>query len=42
VAMGDRDAVVSRFQVVAEYMKEFASWAKKQSDAILDDLVRHG
>lgn len=42
VAMGDRDAVVSRFRVVAEFMKDFASWAKKQSDAILDDLVRHG
>lgn len=42
VAMGDRDAVVARFRVVAEFMKDFASWAKKQSDAILDDLVRHG
>ena len=42
VAMKDRDSVVKRFREVAEYMKEFASWAKKQSDAILDDLVRHG
>lgn len=42
VAMADREAVVKRFRVVAEYMKDFASWAKKQSDAILDDLVRHG
>lgn len=42
VAMGDRETVVKRFREVAEFMKEFASWAKKQSDAILDDLVRHG
>jgi chorismate mutase/prephenate dehydrogenase len=42
VAMSDRDAVVDRFRQVADYMKEFATWAKKQSDAILDDLVRHG
>jgi len=42
VAMGDRDSVVNRFRQVADYMKDFATWAKKQSDAILDDLVRHG
>jgi chorismate mutase/prephenate dehydrogenase len=42
VAMADRDSVVKRFRQVAEYMKDFATWAKKQSDAILDDLVRHG
>lgn len=42
VAMADRDSVVKRFRQVAEYMKDFAAWAKKQSDAILDDLVRHG
>lgn len=42
VAMSDRETVVRRFQQVAEYMKDFAAWAKKQSDAILDDLVRHG
>jgi chorismate mutase/prephenate dehydrogenase len=42
VAMKDREAVVRRFQHVAEFMKDFAAWAKKQSDAILDDLVRHG
>ncbi|AKU95792.1 Prephenate and/or arogenate dehydrogenase [Labilithrix luteola] len=42
VAMGDRESVVKRFREVAEFMKDFASWAKKQSDAILDDLVRHG
>lgn len=42
VAMGDRTTVVNRFRQVAEFMKDFAAWAKKQSDAILDDLVRHG
>lgn len=42
VAMSDRETVVKRFRQVADYMKDFASWAKKQSDAILDDLVRHG
>ena len=42
VAMSDRDSVVKRFRQVADYMKDFSAWAKKQSDAILDDLVRHG
>lgn len=42
VARGDRDAVVRRFAEVAAFMKDFAAWAKKQSDTILDDLVRHG
>ncbi len=42
VAMSDRETVVRRFQQVAEFMKDFAAWAKTQSDAILDDLVRHG
>lgn len=42
VAMGDRETVVARFRQVAVFMKDFAAWAKKQSDAILDDLVRHG
>ncbi|GAC1352009.1 MAG: bifunctional chorismate mutase/prephenate dehydrogenase [Polyangiales bacterium] len=42
IAMGDRDSVVRRFREVADYMSDFASWAKKQSDAILDELVRHG
>lgn len=42
VAMSDRDSVVKRFREVTEYMEDFATWAKKQSDAILDDLVRHG
>lgn len=42
IAMGDREAVVLRFRQVADYMKEFAAWAKKQSDAILEELVRRG
>jgi chorismate mutase/prephenate dehydrogenase len=42
VAMSDRDTVISRFRQVAEYMHDFAAWAKKQSDAILDELVRRG
>lgn len=42
LAMGDRDAVTKRFREVASFMKEFAQWAKKQSDTILRDLVRHG
>jgi chorismate mutase/prephenate dehydrogenase len=40
VAMGDREAIVRRFREVSTYMQDFASWAKKQSDAILDELVR--
>jgi len=42
VAMKDREAIVNRFRQVSEFMRDFAAWAKKQSDAILDDLVRHG
>jgi len=42
LAMGDREAVTKRFIEVASFMKEFAQWAKKQSDTILRDLVRHG
>lgn len=42
IAMGDREAVVQRFRQVADYMKDFATWAKRQSDAILDELVRRG
>lgn len=42
IAMGDRETVVKRFRQVAEYMQDFASWAKKQSDAILEELVRRG
>jgi chorismate mutase/prephenate dehydrogenase len=42
VGAGDRDALVERFRAVAAYMKEFAAWAKKESDAILTDVVKHG
>jgi chorismate mutase / prephenate dehydrogenase len=40
IAMSDREAVLKRFEQVAEYMQDFATWAKRQSDAILDELVR--
>jgi chorismate mutase/prephenate dehydrogenase len=42
VGAGDRDTLVNRFREVAAYMKEFAAWAKKESDAILTDVVKHG
>ncbi len=42
VAMGDKASIMKRFHEVKSYMAEFASWAKKESDAILHDLVRHG
>jgi chorismate mutase/prephenate dehydrogenase len=42
IAMGDRDAVVKRFREVKSFMAEFAAWARKESDAILHDIVRHG
>jgi chorismate mutase/prephenate dehydrogenase len=42
VAMGDRETVVRRFREVAGYMHDFATWAKKQSDMILEELVRRG
>jgi chorismate mutase/prephenate dehydrogenase len=42
VAMGDRESIVKRFGEVKAYMAEFASWAKKESDALLHDIVRHG
>jgi prephenate dehydrogenase len=42
VSMHDRETVLKRFRQVADYMQDFASWAKKQSDAILDELVRRG
>jgi chorismate mutase/prephenate dehydrogenase len=42
VGSGDRDALVARFREIAAYMKEFAAWAKKESDAILSDVVKHG
>jgi chorismate mutase / prephenate dehydrogenase len=42
VAMGDRTSIVKRFREVGEWMVEFAAWGKKESDAILHDIVRHG
>lgn len=42
ISMHDRETVLHRFRQVADYMQDFASWAKKQSDAILDELVRRG
>jgi len=42
VGAGDRDAIVTRFREVAAYMTDFAQWAKKESDAILADVVKHG
>ncbi|HEY2516722.1 MAG TPA: prephenate dehydrogenase/arogenate dehydrogenase family protein, partial [Polyangiaceae bacterium] len=42
VGKGDRDGLVARFKEVAAYMKEFAAWAKKESDSILSDVVKHG
>ena len=42
VAMSDRDTIIRRFRQVSTYMQDFAAWAKKQSDAILDELVRRG
>jgi chorismate mutase/prephenate dehydrogenase len=40
VAMSDRDAIIARFRQVSIFMRDFATWAKTQSDAILDELVR--
>jgi chorismate mutase/prephenate dehydrogenase len=42
VVAHDRDAMVQRFHEIAAYMKDFAAWAKSESDAILHDIVRHG
>jgi chorismate mutase / prephenate dehydrogenase len=42
VAMSDREAVLHRFRQVASYMEDFATWAKQQSDTILEELVRRG
>lgn len=41
VAMGDRETIVKRFREVQEFMAEFAAWAKKESDALLYEIVRH-
>lgn len=42
VAMHDCETIVRRFRQVSTFMEDFASWAKKQSDAILEELVRRG
>jgi prephenate dehydrogenase len=42
VAMHDRETMLGRFREIAAFMTEFAAWAKKESDAILRDIVRHG
>jgi chorismate mutase/prephenate dehydrogenase len=42
LASADRTAIVERFEEVAAFMAEFATWARRQSDAILEHLVRHG
>ncbi len=42
IAKGDRDSLVGRFREIAAYMREFAAWAKKESDVILSDVVKHG
>ncbi len=42
VSRGDREAVVKRFGEIALYMKEFAAWAKKESDTLLHDVTRRG
>jgi chorismate mutase/prephenate dehydrogenase len=39
---GDRQAIAERFVQVASFLHTFAAWARRQSDAILADLVRHG
>ncbi len=39
---GDREAIAERFVQVAQFLHTFAAWARRQSDAILADLVRHG
>ncbi|HVH44300.1 MAG TPA: bifunctional chorismate mutase/prephenate dehydrogenase [Labilithrix sp.] len=42
VAMSDRETIIRRFRQVSTYMQDFAAWARKQSDAILEELVRRG
>ena len=39
--MGDRETIVKRFREVQAFMVEFAAWAKKESDALLYEIVRH-
>jgi chorismate mutase/prephenate dehydrogenase len=42
VSSRDRATLVKRFGEVAAFMKDFAAWAKNESDAILHEIVRHG
>jgi chorismate mutase / prephenate dehydrogenase len=42
VKAADRLAIVRRFEEVASFLAAFAAWAKKESDVILHDVVRHG
>ncbi len=42
VANGEKAWLVERFRHVAGFLTEFAAWAKRESDAILHDVVRHG
>ena len=42
VEKGERAWIVGRFAEVARYFAEFAAWGKRESDAILADIVRHG
>lgn len=39
---GKREAIASRFTEISLFLRGFASWAQRQSDAILRDLMRHG
>lgn len=42
VQSGDRAWILGRFREVAGYLKAFAAWAKRESDALLHDVARRG
>ncbi len=42
VDAGDRAWILRRFREVGTFLADFATWARKESDAILKDVVRHG
>jgi chorismate mutase/prephenate dehydrogenase len=42
VASRDRGAILGRFKEIAAFMSDFAQWAKKESDGILADVIKHG
>jgi len=42
VADRDRMAIITRFRSVGAFMRGFVGWARRQSDAILHDLVQSG